>query len=161
MNKEQISVAQFMSSFGQDVPKKLTLPTKEVQELRVRLIEEELIELKDAFAMDYMAGIADGIADLLYVVYGTAVACGLDAERIFDEVHRSNMSKFWTASEVATEFREDAQLMHQWNDYKTAITYEGKIAQKVTKTRWIVKDSEGKVLKSPSYSRADIESKLY
>ncbi len=39
--------------------------------------------------------LADGLADLHYVAYcGTALAFGLDMEPIFQEVHRSNMSKF-------------------------------------------------------------------
>lgn len=36
---------------------------------------------------------ADGIAYVLYVVYGTAVTYGLDADALIREVHRSNMSK--------------------------------------------------------------------
>ena len=40
-----------------------------------------------------LAGIAQEIADLLYVVYGTAVSFGIDMEPVFREVHRSNMSK--------------------------------------------------------------------
>jgi len=37
--------------------------------------------------------VAKELADLLYVVYGTAVSCGIDMEPVFREVHRSNMSK--------------------------------------------------------------------
>ena len=37
--------------------------------------------------------VAKELADLLYVVYGTAVSCGLDMAPVFREVHRSNMSK--------------------------------------------------------------------
>ncbi len=33
------------------------------------------------------------MADLLYVVYGTAVSYGIDMDPVFREVHRSNMSK--------------------------------------------------------------------
>ena len=37
--------------------------------------------------------VAKELADLLYVVYGTAVSCGIDMAPVFREVHRSNMSK--------------------------------------------------------------------
>jgi predicted HAD superfamily Cof-like phosphohydrolase len=37
--------------------------------------------------------VAKELADLLYVVYGTAVAYGMMMEPVFREVHRSNLSK--------------------------------------------------------------------
>jgi len=40
-----------------------------------------------------LVGVADGLADVLYVVIGTAVAYGIDIQEVFDEVHRSNLSK--------------------------------------------------------------------
>jgi predicted HAD superfamily Cof-like phosphohydrolase len=61
--------------------------------LRERLIHEEFEELKEAMAKNDLAGIAKEMADLLYVVYGTAVSYGIDMEPVFREVHRSNMSK--------------------------------------------------------------------
>lgn len=63
------------------------------RDLRVALIKEELGELEDAGQRQDLTKIADAIADLLYVVYGTAVSYGIDIEPIFLEVHRSNMSK--------------------------------------------------------------------
>jgi predicted HAD superfamily Cof-like phosphohydrolase len=33
------------------------------------------------------------LGDLLYVVYGAGVTCGIDLEQVFEEIHRSNMSK--------------------------------------------------------------------
>lgn len=42
---------------------------------------------------DDIVGIADALADLVYVVYGTAVEYGINMQPISDEVHRSNMSK--------------------------------------------------------------------
>jgi predicted HAD superfamily Cof-like phosphohydrolase len=62
-----------------------------VHALRCELIREELEELEDAFGS--ITKTADAIADLLYVVYGTAVSAGIDIEPIFAEVHRSNMTK--------------------------------------------------------------------
>ena len=61
--------------------------------LRERLIHEEFEELKEAMVTDDLTAIAKELADLLYVVYGTAVSFGIDMEPIFREVHRSNMSK--------------------------------------------------------------------
>ncbi len=61
--------------------------------LRERLIQEEFDELKEAMANEDLSAIAKELADLLYVVYGTAVSYGIDMEPVFREVHRSNMSK--------------------------------------------------------------------
>jgi predicted HAD superfamily Cof-like phosphohydrolase len=57
------------------------------------LIQEELDELKEAMGQDDLAAVAKEMADLLYVVYGTAVSYGIDMEPVFREVHRSNLSK--------------------------------------------------------------------
>jgi predicted HAD superfamily Cof-like phosphohydrolase len=61
--------------------------------LRERLIHEEFEELKEAMAKNDLSAVAKELADLLYVVYGTAVSYGIDMEPVFREVHRSNMSK--------------------------------------------------------------------
>ena len=61
--------------------------------LRERLIQEEFDELKQAMAHDDLPAVAKELADLLYVVYGTAVSYGIDMVPVFREVHRSNMSK--------------------------------------------------------------------
>ncbi len=61
--------------------------------LRVRLIQEEFEELKEAMERGNLPAVAKEMADLLYVVYGTAVSYGIDMGPVFREVHRSNMSK--------------------------------------------------------------------
>jgi predicted HAD superfamily Cof-like phosphohydrolase len=68
-------------------------PTREERILRTSLMEEEWNELYTAMAKEDMEGVADGLADLCYVVIGTAVAYGIPLDRVFEEVHRSNMEK--------------------------------------------------------------------
>ncbi|HMU55953.1 MAG TPA: MazG nucleotide pyrophosphohydrolase domain-containing protein [Nitrospira sp.] len=63
------------------------------RQLRLRLIQEEFDELREALEGDDLPAVAKELADLLYVVYGTAVSYGIDMEPVFREVHRSNMSK--------------------------------------------------------------------
>lgn len=63
--------------------------------LRYALIAEELEEYARASAYSDIKGVADSLADLLYVVLGTVLSHGLQDYiiSVFDEVHRSNMSK--------------------------------------------------------------------
>ena len=93
MTDEQAMVEAFHSKFGivmQTAPMDLNEETKQ---LRVRLIQEEFEELKEAMAAGNLAAVAKEMADLLYVTYGTAVSYGIDMEAVFREVHRSNLSK--------------------------------------------------------------------
>ena len=60
---------------------------------RVRLIAEELSEYAEAVSNSDVIGIADGLADILYNVFGTAIEHGLPMDEIFRQVHKSNMTK--------------------------------------------------------------------
>lgn len=62
-------------------------------QLRLRLIEEEVAELRAAAETGDLVGIADALADVVYVAYGTAVVHGIDLDAVLEEVHRSNMTK--------------------------------------------------------------------
>lgn len=86
-------VGDFMEVFGQEVLDEPTLPDRDIQDLRVDLIAEELDELQLAFDNQNIVEVADALTDLLYVVYGAGHACGIDLDECFLEVHRSNMSK--------------------------------------------------------------------
>lgn len=92
MTHEQIKVLRFHLATG--------LPIRPFPEfhpedagLRAALLEEEMEELHEAQDERDIIKIADALGDLLYVVYGTAITYGIDLEPIFDEIHRSNMSK--------------------------------------------------------------------
>lgn len=93
MNESQRMVEEFHRQFEILVNRIPTIPEEMTRRLRVRLIEEEFSELKEAMVKQDLVALAKELADLLYVVYGTAVSYGIDMEPVFREVHRSNMSK--------------------------------------------------------------------
>jgi predicted HAD superfamily Cof-like phosphohydrolase len=93
MTDEQSMVEAFHCKFDIVVRTTPTELNEETKHLRVRLIQEEFDELKEAMASGNLAEVAKELADLLYVTYGTAVSYGIDMEPVFREVHRSNLSK--------------------------------------------------------------------
>lgn len=86
-------VQEFHKQFEIHVSPTPSIPDEPTQILRKRLIQEEFDELQEAMQEKDLPSIAKELADLLYVVYGTAVSLGIDMEPVFQEVHRSNMSK--------------------------------------------------------------------
>jgi predicted HAD superfamily Cof-like phosphohydrolase len=93
MKTAQGMVREFHQTMG--APTRETpspLPEKE-QRLRLRLIREETEELDEALQNGDVIKTADALADILYVTLGTAVVSGIDISPVFDEVHRSNMTK--------------------------------------------------------------------
>lgn len=74
----------------------------EVKILRRKLILEEVEETLSAMGFtesgdwsgfEDIVEIADGIADTIYVLVGTAISYGIPIDRVFREVHSSNMTK--------------------------------------------------------------------
>ena len=86
-------VKAFMNTYGQDVKEKALFPEDIIVQLRVDLIEEELNELKEAIKNNDIVEVADALTDILYVTYGAGHSFGVDLDKCFDEVQRSNMSK--------------------------------------------------------------------
>jgi predicted HAD superfamily Cof-like phosphohydrolase len=93
MNQEQQMVHQFHERFGLVSSTRPTIPGTNMHRLRTLLIEEELAEFRNAAEAQDLVGVADALGDLLYVVYGAAEEYGIDLEPVFEEIHRSNMSK--------------------------------------------------------------------
>ncbi len=60
---------------------------------RALMAIEELAEWLEAHVEGDLVAAADAWADRMYVLLGDAVATGLPTEPLFDEVHRSNMTK--------------------------------------------------------------------
>ncbi len=93
-------VRDFHRAVGEPPPAAPVLPGPRVLGLRRALIAEEYREVMEAFERVPMnrgdadlASLAHELADLLYVTYGTLIACGVDPDEIFAEVHRANMHK--------------------------------------------------------------------
>lgn len=87
-------VGEFHRAYG--LPMRTT-PTAEVDldqvDLRQALIDEEVRELAAAARARDLVEVADALADIVYVAYGTAHVYGIDLDAVIDEVHASNMTK--------------------------------------------------------------------
>lgn len=79
------------------------------RELRKRLLEEEHDEYLLGEATNDIVEIADGLADMLYIIAGTALEYGIPLEAVFNEVHRSNMSKLGLDGKPM--IREDGKVL--------------------------------------------------
>lgn len=131
-------VREFHEAFDLPVKDSPTIPDIRRVELRRRLIQEEFREVDEEFerivgrlsAGTYsharqvyvdIARLAKELSDLRYVVEGSELEFGIPTERVYAEVHRSNMSKLGP---------------------------DGKP----------VRRHDGKVLKGPDYTEADVLS---
>ena len=76
-----VAVAEFHRAFN--LPMR-PFPSSETEDdlakLRVTLLEEEVGEFVTASEKRDLIGIADALADIVYVVYGTALTYGIDLE---------------------------------------------------------------------------------
>ena len=86
-------VRKFMKIFGQEVKEKAEFPDKKITSLRYDLINEELEEFKQAIDKKDIKEVADALTDILYVTYGAGHAFGINLDKCFEEVQKSNMSK--------------------------------------------------------------------
>lgn len=94
LSQVMLDVSDFHATFGlirQTIPNVVIPP--DLAQLRVDLLREEVDELATATSEANIVGIADALADIVYVAYGSAVTYGIDLDAVLAEVHRSNMSK--------------------------------------------------------------------
>ena len=82
-----------METFGQEVKSNAQFPSDKIVKLRYDLIKEELDEFEQALKDKDLKEVADSLTDILYVTYGAGHAFGIDLDKCFDEVQKSNMSK--------------------------------------------------------------------
>ena len=88
-NQAQFLVARIRNL--EDLAKKMAVC--DPMAARITLVLEELAEWIEAHLKRDLVAAADAWADRAYVLMGDAVACGFPAQELFEEVHRSNISK--------------------------------------------------------------------
>ncbi len=151
-------VTEFNNVLGQGVPSRPCVPSIEQQELRLSLIREEAItELSKGFHDGDLVQIGDAIADGLVVVYGAANDCGLDADRLLAEVHRSNMSKLCdTEEEAIYAVKRYAQGNFNGKEEPIECSYRPCTYPGMTDKFVVFNAKTGKTLKGPNYFEPDI-----
>jgi len=173
------NVFEFMTSFNQEVPTRIKIPDFETRKLRASLIFEETMEKVAALGLcikvtrpsgDYVylddtlsdykyideascdiVGLVDAIVDVDVVNKGTAIAFGITEPCLCEleqEVSRSNMSKLWSQQEQYKDGDRITSL--EFTQVKDARPWD------VDAKIYCAQNSDGKVIKSPSYSPANL-----
>lgn len=93
----EAAVMEFQKKYRHFIPDPSVEPHLDIDpavyKLRIDLIQEEYKEIFDALEAGDIAEFADGVADLIYVLVGACIALSIPINRVFQEVHRSNMTK--------------------------------------------------------------------
>ncbi len=178
----QQDIVTLMNQYNQQVKESPELPDAETRLLRARLVFEEALEfvkgcgctvtrkvagvngqdqtavideisvVLDASGAPDFVEYVDGCIDQLVVTYGALNAAGVKAQLAWDEVQRSNMSKAWTHCSVCDAVLVQSaglELVHpedanaHYGDWKPVLK--------------IHKRPDGKVIKSPTYSPANLK----
>jgi predicted HAD superfamily Cof-like phosphohydrolase len=175
--RPQEDIVTLMKQFNQQVKESPELPDPETRLLRARLVFEEALEfvkgcgctvtisngeqqgavtddievVLDPDGKPDLAEYVDGCIDQLVVTYGALNAAGVKAQPAWDEVQRSNMSKAWphcSVCDAVLELGPGEELVHPKDsahngDWTTILK--------------VHKRPDGKFIKSPTYSPADLK----
>ena len=109
-------VGLFMKTFGQEVKITSSLSSEKINNLRISLINEELEEFKEAIRNNDLKEAADALTDILYVTYGAGHAFGINLDKCFEEVQKSNMSKLGIDGKPI--YNDDGKVMKGPNYFK-------------------------------------------
>lgn len=101
-------VLKFHEAFDLPISKTPNLPDMQERELRGKLLTEEFREYIEAENDNDLVEIADALADIIYIACGTAISYGIPLDKVFKEVHRSNMAKLVDGKVLR---REDGKVM--------------------------------------------------
>jgi hypothetical protein len=144
-------VIQFMVASGQPVLEIPTIPLNRVN-LRIKLLQEELDELKEGINNNDLVEVFDALLDLEYILLGTVVEFGMAKifDEGFEEVHSSNMSKFCKDGHEVIE---------------TMISYKNQGVNTHCETMGdllvIKRIEDGKILKNINYRKCNLQPIIY
>jgi phosphoribosyl-ATP pyrophosphohydrolase len=122
---------KFMTVCGQE-------PSASNEFLYYKLIKEEVAELVEAWDANDRVEIVDACIDIIYVVTGLMHSMGLNPQPFWDEVQRSNMSKFLIEACVFCGAKGCDECDGQGVFFK------------------VMRREDGKILKGPNYSPPDL-----
>jgi predicted HAD superfamily Cof-like phosphohydrolase len=142
-------VAEFHTTFKHPIVQTPAIPSKERCDLRISLLAEELRELQQAVDDNDLVEVADALCDLQYVLAGAILEFGLGEKfkELFDEVHRSNMSKACKTVEEANNTIEH---------YKNTANTES-YHKEIDGLFLVYRTADNKTLKSINYSPAGLK----
>mgnify|MGYP002021292250 FL=1 len=110
MNPIVKALLEFNNAF--EIPKLESpgLSSKEMIELRIKLLREEVEEYAEAALSGDLVEVLDALADIGYILAGTIINHGMQHiyDDAFDEVHRSNMAKLVDGKVLR---RDDGKVM--------------------------------------------------
>lgn len=117
----QKDVTEFMAAADQYVGTTPHLNDKNEQQARlyIDLIDEEFRELCDGFLRRHIGDIADGGADLVWVIQGLFTTLGIDFNKVWEEVRASNMSKVSDNGKIKK--RQDGKILKPESYFKPDI----------------------------------------
>ncbi len=122
---------KFMTVCGQE-------PSANNEFLYYNLIKEEVGELIEAWDANDRVEIVDACIDIIYVVTGLMHSMGLNPQPFWDEVQRSNMSKFLVEACVFCGTKGCDECDGRGEFFK------------------VLRREDGKILKGPRYSPPDL-----
>lgn len=101
-------VKEFQTAVGQHVGTKPEFPNGRERRLRMDLLLEEVKEYMESEDEEDLVNLAKELADIIYIVCGTAASYGIPLNEVFEEVHRSNMEKLVDGKPLR---REDGKIL--------------------------------------------------
>src|SRR6478609_2714555 len=151
------SVVEFNETFGVPVYKEpqhdIFKENPALVEYRLSLIREEVKELEEAVKNHDLVETVDALADIIYVVQGMGASLGLDLDKAFDIVHKSNMSKVCKTEEEAKK------TVQHYVDNMEKLGYDSPAYRKSAdgKSFVVYNKNTSKVLKSINYTPAKFD----
>jgi len=93
---------QRSEEFLSKTERRINLICEEYEEVAqaILYLEDTRLNMTSGTVAEAKEELAKELADLLYVVYGTAEELDIPIEEVFKTVHQSNMSKVWEDGEV-------------------------------------------------------------